>query len=69
MRCRSLLLLPCLAASACTWWHSQEPVLITSDPLGAHIAVDGRPQSGSLDFVRLKDHIAVSEDHRPAELS
>ena len=42
MRCRSLLLLPLLAASACTWFTSQGPVLITSDPPGAHIAVDGR---------------------------
>ena len=41
MRCWSLLLLPWLTAS-CTWWHSQEPVLFTSEPLGAHIAIDGR---------------------------
>jgi len=42
MRCRSLLLLPLLTASACTWFTSQKPVLITSDPAGAHIAIDGR---------------------------
>ncbi len=41
MRLRSFLLLPMLATSACTWWTSHEHVLITSDPLGAHIAIDG----------------------------
>lgn len=30
-----------LLASACTWWSSAEHVLITSDPLGAKIFVDG----------------------------
>lgn len=28
-------------ASACTWWSSEEHVLITSDPLGARVFVDG----------------------------
>ena len=38
---RLALLLSLLLLPACTWWTSQEHVLISSDPLGAHIAVDG----------------------------
>lgn len=34
-------LLPLLCTGACTWFHSEDQVLITSDPPGAHIAVDG----------------------------
>ena len=30
-----------LALGACTWWSSNEKVLITSDPLGARVYVDG----------------------------
>ena len=41
MRPWPILWLPLLASSACTWWSSRENVLITSDPLGAHIHVDG----------------------------
>ena len=38
----ALLLLPLLAwLSACTYWRSGEHVLISSDPLGARILVDG----------------------------
>lgn len=39
---RDLLLLPLLAAGACTTFRSDEQVLITSDPPGAHISIDGR---------------------------
>lgn len=40
---RPLLLLPfALLASACTWWHSDDQVVLTSEPPGAHIAIDGR---------------------------
>ena len=35
MRCRSLLLLPLLAASACTWFTSQQPVTIQMPDLPA----------------------------------
>jgi len=38
---RDLLLLPLLAASACTTFRSSDLVLVTSDPPGAHISVDG----------------------------
>jgi hypothetical protein len=41
MRPWRILWLPVLACTACTWWSSRENVLITSDPLGAHIHVDG----------------------------
>lgn len=43
MRRLSLLpLLACLTAgSACTYWKSHEGVLISSEPLGARIVVDG----------------------------
>lgn len=34
-----LLLLP--FAGACTWWHGEHHVLITSEPAGAHIVIDG----------------------------
>lgn len=38
---RALAVLPLLAFGGCTWWTSRERVLITSEPLGAHIFVDG----------------------------
>ena len=42
MSIRASLLLPLLlTGSACTWWSSQEHVLITSEPPGAVILVDG----------------------------
>lgn len=41
MRLCTLLCLPILASGGCTWWSSQEYVLVTSDPLGARILVDG----------------------------
>jgi hypothetical protein len=40
MRCLSLLAL--VLAPACTWVHSRDDVLITSEPPGARIWVDGR---------------------------
>lgn len=41
MRSAATLPFVLLLANACTWWSSQENVLITSDPLGATIFVDG----------------------------
>lgn len=37
-----LLLLPLLLAGACVSWSSDEYLLVSSDPPGAHITVDGR---------------------------
>lgn len=42
MRPVPFVLLPLLCSGACTWFHSEDHVLITSDPAGAHIEVDGR---------------------------
>lgn len=45
MRRRSLTALLCCLATclpACTWWQSGEGVLISSEPLGARIVIDGR---------------------------
>jgi hypothetical protein len=39
---RSLAVLPLLAASACTWFTSKSQVVVTSDPPGAQIRIDGR---------------------------
>ena len=39
---RALVLLACLPLGACTWFSGDKHVLITSDPPGAHILVDGR---------------------------
>jgi hypothetical protein len=41
MRFSPILCLPLVLANACTWWSSQEHVMVTSDPLGARILVDG----------------------------
>lgn len=41
MRFRLFRLLPLLTLGACTWFASDDSVLITSEPLGAHVAVDG----------------------------
>ncbi len=41
-RLRSLLLPVLLLCPACTWFSSRENVLVSSDPLGARILVDGR---------------------------
>jgi PEGA domain len=38
---RRLSMLLLLLLPACTWWSSQDQVLITSDPLGARILIDG----------------------------
>lgn len=38
----ALLLIGFAGLPACTWWRSEDHVLITSEPPGAHIAVDGR---------------------------
>lgn len=38
---RALACLLLVSTSACTWWSSPEHVMITSDPLGARIFVDG----------------------------
>jgi hypothetical protein len=39
-RCLCLCLCFCLLAG-CTWFHAEDRVLITSDPLGASVFVDG----------------------------
>lgn len=71
---RSLAILPLLAASACTWWTSREQVMITSDPLGARIQIDGE-DTGRTTPARLaiggnfgSDHILqlTLDGHRPA---
>ena len=41
MRSVAAFCLPLLCASACTWWSQETGVLITSDPMGAKIFVDG----------------------------
>lgn len=72
---RRSLLLPLLLATGCTWWSSREQVLITSEPLGARIEVDGR-DSGRTTPATLaiagnfgRDHVVrlTLEGHRPAE--
>lgn len=74
MRFRSILCLPLAFASACTWWTSAEHVMVTSDPLGARIAVDG-VDTGRTTPARLqiggnfgRDHVIdlVLPGHRPA---
>lgn len=70
---RALALLPLLATGACTWWSSREPVLITSDPLGARIEVDGRdtgrttPATLAIGGNFGRDHTVrlLLEGHRP----
>ena len=41
MRPLAILCLPLLLGNACVWWSTNESVLITSDPMGARIFVDG----------------------------
>jgi hypothetical protein len=41
MRSFPMLLLPFLCTGACTWFHSEDHVLVTSDPPGARIEIDG----------------------------
>jgi hypothetical protein len=41
MRRHTMPLLLLLSTGACTWWRSDDHVLVTSDPLGARITVDG----------------------------
>ena len=75
MHVRSLLLLLLVSTgSACTWWRSQEHVLITSEPPGASIAVDGL-ETGHTTPIRLplggnfgSDHEVVlrKKGYRPA---
>ena len=65
----------CLCAlPACTSWMSQDDVLITSDPLGAHITVDGE-ETGKTTPARIaiggnfgSDHTIVLQmrGYRPA---
>ncbi|MBL8725923.1 MAG: PEGA domain-containing protein [Planctomycetes bacterium] len=70
----ALLLVGFAALPACTWWTSEGHVLVTSDPAGAHLAVDGRdtgqttpcylPLGGNFSF----DHriTITKKGHRPA---
>lgn len=64
-----------MTGSACTWWRSQEHVLITSEPPGAAIAVDGL-ETGHTTPIRLplggnfgSDHEIVlhKKGYRPAQ--
>jgi hypothetical protein len=41
MRQSRLAAVTCLLLASCTAWHSQENVLISSEPLGARIWIDG----------------------------
>lgn len=70
---RASAVLPLLLAASCTWWHSTEDVLITSDPLGARVFVDGE-DTGRTTPVKLAiggnfgaDHVIELrlEGHRP----
>lgn len=75
MLVRTFLLLSLVSTgSACTWWRSQEHVLITSEPPGATIAVDGL-ETGHTTPIRLplggnfgSDHEIVlrKKGYRPA---
>lgn len=62
MLLRPLLCLPLALVSACTWWSSQEHVLITSDPLGARILVDGT-DTGRTTPARLRIGGNFGRDH------
>ena len=65
MRQYSLMpLLVCLAIClpACTWWQSGENVLISSEPLGARIVIDGR-DTGETTPHRLKIGGNFGTDH------
>lgn len=74
MKARASLLLLLLSCHACTWWSSQRDVLITSEPLGAKIVVDGT-DTGRTTPARLgiggnfgRDHTVVltKKGYRPA---
>ena len=51
-----------LACPACTSWSSQDHVLIASEPLGAHIAIDGQ-DTGKTTPSRLQLGGNVGHDH------
>ncbi|MFY9345595.1 MAG: PEGA domain-containing protein [Planctomycetota bacterium] len=42
MHVRTVFVLLCCLLPACTWWTSREQILVSSEPLGARIAVDGQ---------------------------
>lgn len=62
MRRDQILLLPLLCAGACTWFKSEDRVLITSDPPGARIVVDGR-DTGQTTPARLAIGGTFGTDH------
>lgn len=75
MNLRRALLLCLLPCGACTWWKSREQVLISSDPLGARITVDGQdtgkttPASLTLGGFFGYDHTVTltKKGYRPAQ--
>lgn len=63
MHVRSLFLLLLVpTGSACTWWQSQVHVLITSEPPGATIAIDGL-ETGYTTPIRLPLGGTFGSDH------
>lgn len=62
MRRDQVLLLPLLFTGACVWWKSENQVLFTSDPLGAHIAIDGT-DTGLTTPVRMPIAGNFGQDH------
>lgn len=62
MSLRACVLLSFLACPACTWWTSQDHVLISSQPLGAHIAIDGE-DTGKTTPSRLQLGGTLGHDH------
>jgi hypothetical protein len=76
LRTASLLcLLSFLLCPACTWWSTRDQVLVSSEPLGAHITVDGT-DTGKTTPARLPiggyfgyDHTIVltKKGYRPAK--
>ena len=62
MSLRACMLPLLFACPACTWWSSQDHVLISSEPLGAHVAVDGE-DSGKTTPCRLLLGGTLGHDH------
>jgi hypothetical protein len=62
LRSLAPLLAVLLACPACTWFSSRENVLIASEPLGAHIFIDGT-ESGRTTPARLQIGGLFGHDH------